>query len=76
MLTTIFGTTDYAQILSPFPQMVVFTLVTMFYIPCIATIAALVKEFGWKKALLITLFEIGFAIILGGVALRVFNLML
>jgi len=76
MLTTIFGTTDYAQILSPFPQMVVFTLVTMFYIPCIATIAALVKEFSWKKALLITLFEIGFAIILGGVALRVFNLML
>jgi len=46
--------------------MIVFTLVVMFYIPCTATIAALIKEFGWKKALFITLFEIAFAIIIGG----------
>jgi len=46
----------------------------MFYIPCTATIAALVKEFGWKKALLVTVFEIVFAIILGGVALRLLTL--
>jgi len=46
----------------------------MLYIPCIATIAALVREFGWKKALLITVFEIIFAISLGGVALRVLTL--
>jgi Fe2+ transport system protein B len=46
----------------------------MFYIPCIATISALVKEFGWKKALFITLFEIAFAIILGGLALRLLTI--
>ena len=50
--------------------MIVFTLVAMFYVPCIATIAVLVKEFGCKKALLISVFEITFAIVLGGVAFR------
>jgi ferrous iron transport protein B len=61
------------QALTPV-QMVVFTLVAMFYIPCVATISALLKELGAKKALYITLFEIAFAIILGGVALRVLTL--
>ena len=61
------------QALTPV-QMVVFTLVAMFYIPCVATISALVKELGGKKALYITLFEIAFAIILGGIALRVLTL--
>jgi len=70
MLATLLGTTDFAKVLTPV-QMIVFTFVAMFYIPCIATIAALVREFGWKKALLITVFEIIFAISLGGVALRV-----
>jgi len=73
MLASILGTTNFAQVLTPV-QMVVFTLVAMFYIPCIATIAALVKEFGWKKALSITVLEIVFAICLGGVALRVLML--
>ena len=61
------------QALTPV-QMVVFTLVAMFYIPCVATISALVRELGGKKALYITLFEIAFAIILGGVALRLLTL--
>ncbi|MGC8895884.1 MAG: ferrous iron transport protein B [Candidatus Bathyarchaeia archaeon] len=73
MLATLFGTTNFAEILSPV-QMVVFTLVAMFYIPCIATIAALTKEFGWKKALYITIFEITFAILLGGITLRILTL--
>jgi len=75
MLATLLGTTNFAQVLTPV-QMVVFTLVAMFYIPCIATIAALVKEFSLKKALLITIFEIIFAILLGGVAFRLLALIL
>jgi ferrous iron transport protein B len=75
MLATLLGTTNFAQVLIPI-QMVTLTLVAMFYIPCIATIAALVREFGWKKALFITVFEIVFAIILGGVAFRVLTLIL
>ena len=73
MLATLLGTTNFAPVLPPV-QMIVFTLVAMFYIPCIATIAALVREFGWKKALFITVFEIVFAIIVGGVALRLLTL--
>jgi len=69
MLASLLGTTNFATVLTPL-QMIVFTLVAMFYIPCISTIAALVKEFGLKKALLITMFEIVFAIVLGGVTLR------
>jgi ferrous iron transport protein B len=61
------------QALTPV-QMVVFTLVAMFYIPCVATISVLVRELGWRKALYITIFEIVFAIILGGVALRLLTL--
>jgi len=75
MLATLLGTTNFGQVLTPV-QMVVFTLVAIFYIPCIATISALVKEFGWKKALTITMFEIAFAIILGGVALRLLSLVI
>ena len=73
MLATLLGTTNFAQVLTPV-QMIVFTLVTMFYIPCIATMSALVREFGWKKAVFITAFEILFAISLGGIALRLLML--
>ena len=75
MLATLMGTTNFAQVLTPV-QMIVFTLVAMFYIPCVATIAALVREFGWKKTLFITIFEIVFALILGGVALRLLTLII
>ncbi|MCS7120826.1 MAG: ferrous iron transport protein B [Nitrososphaerota archaeon] len=71
MLATLFGTTNLIEV----PgfgrlQMIVFTLVTMFYIPCISTIAALIKEIGWKRAAIITIVEIGLALIIGGIANR------
>ena len=66
--------TDLAQGMTPVPQMIVFTLVAMLYIPCIATIAALVKEFGWKKAFFITVFEILLALLLGGIAFRLLSI--
>ncbi|RLI77047.1 hypothetical protein DRP04_11945, partial [Archaeoglobales archaeon] len=61
------------KVLTP-TQMIVFTIVAMLYIPCIATIAALAKEFGWRKALLITVFEILFAISVGGIASRLLSI--
>jgi len=69
MLATLTGTTNFATVLTP-TQMIVFAIVVMYYIPCIATIAALVKELGWKRAAYITVFEIAFALILGGIAFR------
>jgi len=73
MLASLLGTTNFAIVLTPV-QMIVFTLVAMLYIPCIATIAALVRDFGWKKALFITVFEIAFALLIGGIALRLLTL--
>lgn len=69
MLATLMGTTNFAEVMTP-AQIIVFATVVMFYIPCIATIAALVKELRWKKAICITAFEIAFAILLGGIAFR------
>jgi ferrous iron transport protein B len=72
MLATLLGTTNFSEIPGFGPiQMIVFTIVTMFYIPCISTIAALIKEIGWKKALIITIFEIIFAIAIGGIVYRI-----
>ncbi len=63
------------QSLSPV-QMIVFALVVMIYIPCLATIAACKKEFGWRKALAITVIDIGLALVVGGLAFRVLSLFL
>jgi len=48
----------------------------MIYIPCIATIAACVREFGWKKALGITVIDIALALFLGGLAYRLLPLVM
>ncbi len=56
-------------------QMIVFALVVMLYIPCVATIAALVRETGWRKAALIAVFEVLFALLVGGAAFRVMSLL-
>ncbi len=69
MLASASGTTDFAAILTK-SQMIVFAIVTMFYIPCIATIAALRRELGWRSALAITVFEISLAVFLGGIVMR------
>ena len=77
MLASLLGTTNFQSVLTPL-QMFVFTLVVMLYVPCIATIAACTKEFGWKKAFAITMIEISFAILVGGLAnrfLATFNLL-
>ena len=73
MLATLLGTTNFALVMSP-AQMITFTLVVMLYIPCVATIGALVKEFGWKKAALITVIEVSLALLLGGIAYRLLTL--
>lgn len=70
ILTTLLGTTSFQEVLTPL-QMFVFTLVVMLYVPCVATIAACVKEFGWKKAAIISLLEIMLAISVGGLAYRI-----
>ncbi|MFX0092234.1 MAG: ferrous iron transport protein B [Candidatus Hodarchaeota archaeon] len=74
LLGTLFGTMDFASVLTPI-QMIVFSVVTLLYIPCIATIAALKREFQWKKTLMIVGFEISFALVVGGLAFRLLFLL-
>nr|MDO8097825.1 ferrous iron transport protein B [Candidatus Njordarchaeota archaeon] len=69
MLATVLGTTDFSLVMTPV-QMIVFTIVVLFYVPCLATITVLTKGFGGKNAILITGFEMFFAFAIGGVALR------
>lgn len=57
-------------------QLIVFALVVMIYFPCVATIAACKREFGWKKTLTIAAVDIGLALLLGGVAYRFLSLVL
>jgi len=69
MPAILFGTTDLTTIFNP-AQMIVLAFVTMIYVPCVATFAMLKREFGWKTASYITIFEIAFAIFLGGIFFR------
>jgi ferrous iron transport protein B len=55
-------------------QLIVYSLVTMIYIPCIATIAACVREFGWRRAMAITVIDISLAFLLGGIAFHILSL--
>ena len=49
-------------------QMFVFALVTTIYIPCIATIAVLIREYQWKYTLILAFATITLAFFLGGIA--------
>ncbi|MFX1478225.1 MAG: ferrous iron transport protein B [Promethearchaeota archaeon] len=53
-------------LLSPI-QMLVFSLVTMLYIPCFATIIIIAKQTNWKYALKIAVMEIAIALLIGGI---------
>jgi ferrous iron transport protein B len=54
------------ELLTPI-QMVVFSLVTMLYIPCFATIILIAKQTSWKYAIQISLLEIAIALLIGGI---------
>ncbi len=75
LLITFAGGAEIASIISPL-QMVVFSIVIMLYIPCISTIAVMLKETGLKMTVLMVIAEIALAIILGGIAFRVLGLFL
>ncbi len=66
LLAAALGIHETSQVLSVMTptQVYTFTVFATFYIPCIATIAALAREFNWQKASLITLLTFFIAIIL------------
>lgn len=72
-LAVISHTTNFGSIMTPV-QLIVLALVSMIYIPCLASILVLASEFGWKKATSVTVAEIFTAITMGGIAFRLLSL--
>ena len=73
MLAAYAGTTNFALIMSP-AQMFVFTLVMVIYLPCVATLAALIKEYGARRAALIVVMDILLALAVGAVASQMLSI--
>jgi len=65
MLFSLFGTTNVLSFMTP-KQIIIYSLITLFYFPCIATFSVLRKEIGLLNAVLVTAFEIVFVFLLGG----------
>ncbi|MEX1312003.1 MAG: ferrous iron transport protein B [Candidatus Sulfomarinibacteraceae bacterium] len=70
MLVQALGTTEVNTVLST-QQLLTFTLFVVFYVPCIATIAVLAKQMGWRSAVAISGFTVVVAIVIS-VAGRMF----
>ena len=62
MLVQALGTTQLHQVLSD-GQMLTFTLFVVFYVPCVATIAVMAKELGWRDTALISALTVVVAVV-------------
>jgi ferrous iron transport protein B len=63
MLFQALGTMDVSSVMSH-KQILVFTLFVLFYVPCVATMAVLWKEFDWKKMTGISLATLMIALVI------------
>jgi ferrous iron transport protein B len=72
LLADLAGTFDFSSILTPV-QMIVFAIVTMIYIPCVATIAALAREFGARRAAAVAVLDSILAVVVGGLAYHILS---
>jgi len=68
----IFSSTNLALFFSH-TQLFVLALVNMIYIPCLSTVAIIAKDYGWKTAIIMSLANIGVAILVGGIAFRILS---
>ncbi len=55
-------------------QIVTYAIVNALYIPCVATIAVLGRELGWRRTAVICAGTIGIALLVGGIVARVLPL--
>jgi ferrous iron transport protein B len=65
LLVSIAGTSKLLVFMSPL-QIFVFALVVAIYVPCIATVAILARELGWKDAIAISAGTFLLAVLVGG----------
>jgi ferrous iron transport protein B len=62
MLVQAMGTTHLNMVLTD-GQMLTFTLFVVFYVPCVATIAVMARELGWRDTALISGFSVVVAVV-------------
>ena len=67
MLQQALGVTDFSQALTPV-QMITFSVFVVFYVPCLATLAAIRRELGRRDMLLIAALTVVIAMIAALVA--------
>jgi ferrous iron transport protein B len=71
-LVALYGTNLLAALTAH--QLIVLALVGMLYLPCVATIGILLKEFGWKAATAISAANLASALLFGGIVAKVLAL--
>ncbi len=67
LLIVLLGTADLASVMTV-DQFFVFALVMATFMPCMSTLAAMIKEYGVKDSLKVTIASIALAFSLGGIA--------
>ncbi len=73
MLLQALGVSDFSTVLTNV-QMVTFSVFVVFYVPCLATLSMLKKEFGWRTTFRIAIFTVGVALVAGLIARGFFTL--
>ena len=73
MLVQALGTTQVDTVMTT-QQLLTFTLFVVFYVPCIATIAVLAKQMGWRGAAMISGFTVVVAMIVSVAGRLVYGL--
>ncbi len=74
ILAVLAGTANFAMVMTPL-QMYVFAVITTIYVPCVATIAILKHELGWKDTALISIFTVVLALTVGALINHVYLLL-
>lgn len=75
MLASVRKTTDFSLFLTP-KQMLVFAIISIIYVPCLSTIAALVKEFGKRDTAAILVANLLLTVLIGILANAALSLFL
>jgi ferrous iron transport protein B len=69
------GSTNLSLLFTPV-QLITIALVNLLYIPCLSTVAVLVKDYGWKTTAIITVANVATALLVGGLVFRLLSLFL
>lgn len=70
MLGSVFGTTNFASVMTPV-QLFVFGMVSTFQVPCIVAFGMVARELGWRWAITLVVTALISGIVISGLVLRI-----